>query len=233
MIDTHLVLIEGLPGSGKSTTAHILASEITNSGHNCQCFLEWDVNHPIPIGDDFALGKVIASSREREPGVLQQWQHIAQAVRSQEIVTVLESRFWQTSVMLMYIAGMPKDEVLASNQRVISAIQALKPVLIYFAIDDAKMFTMRTIQLKEEEWQRSGNPGGWAQHLYDAFDEQPWLAQRGLSGLEGMLAFWEEWAQVSEELYARLPFPKITIRNPHEDWPAAMKQMRDFLSLAA
>jgi thymidylate kinase len=231
MIDTHLVLIEGLPGSGKSTTAYKLAAEITNSGHHCQCFLEWDAGHPIPIGDDFALGKVIASSREREPSMLQQWQHIAQAARSQEMVTVMESRFWQTSVMLMYIAGMPKEEVLASNQRVICAIQALKPVLIYFAIDDPRMFAMRTIQLKEEEWQRSGNPGGWAQHLYDAFDTQSWLAQRGLSGLEGMLAFWEEWAQVSDELYARLPFPKMTIRNPQEDWSVAMQRMRDFLSL--
>jgi thymidylate kinase len=231
MIDTHLVLIEGLPGSGKSTTAQKLAADITNSGNSCQCFLEWDVDHPIPIGDDFALGKVIASSREREPSMLQQWQHIAQAARSQELVTVLESRFWQTSVMLMYIAGMPKEEVLASNQRVITAIQDLKPVLIYFAIDDPKMFAKRTIQLKDEEWQRQGIPGSWAQHIYDAVDPQPWLTRRGLKGLEGILAFWEEWAQVSDELYARLPFPKIKIRNPHVDWAKAMKQMQDFLSL--
>jgi thymidylate kinase len=231
MIDTHLVLIEGLPGSGKSTTAQKLAAEITNAGKSCQCFLEWDADHPIPIGDDFALGKVIASSREREPGVLQQWQQIAQAARSQELVTVLESRFWQTSVMLMYIAGMPKEDVLASNQRVITAIQSLKPVLVYFAIDDPKAFARRTIQLKEEEWKRSGFPGSWAQHLFDAVDSQPWLTQRGLNGLEGMLALWEEWAQVSDELYARLPFPKIKIRNPQDDWAKAMKQMRDFLGL--
>jgi thymidylate kinase len=231
MIDTRLVLIEGLPGSGKSTTAQKLAEEITNTGNSCQCFLEWDVDHPIPIGDDFNLDKVITSSREREPSMLQQWQQIAQAARSQELVTVLESRFWQTSVMLMYIAGMPKEDVLASNRRVISAIQALKPILIYFAIDDPKMFAKRTIQLKEEEWQRSGFPGSWAQHLFDAFDSQPWMTQRGLSGLEGMLALWEEWAQVSEELYARLPFPKIMIRDPHEDWAKTMKQMRDFLGL--
>jgi DNA polymerase III delta prime subunit len=231
MIDTHLVLIEGLPGSGKSTTAQKLAEEITNSGKSCQCFLEWDIDHPIPIGDDFNLGKVIASSRKREPSVLQQWQQLVQATRSQKLVTVLESRFWQTSVMLMYIAGLPKADVLASNQRVITAIQPLKPVLIYFAIDDPQIFAKRTVQLKEVEWQRSGIPGSWAQHLYDAVDSQPWMMQRRLTGLEGMLALWEEWAQVSDELYARLPFPKIMIRNPHEDWPAAMKQMRDFLGL--
>jgi hypothetical protein len=231
MMDTHLVLIEGLPGSGKSTTAVKLAEDLTYTGNACQCFLEWDVHHPIPIGDDFSLDKVIASSREREPNVLQQWEQLAQAARSQELVTVLESRFWQSSVMMMYIAGMSKEDVLASNQRVIRVIQPVKPVLIYFAIDDPKRFAMRTIQLKEEEWQRSGNPGSWAQHLFDAFDAQPWCTQRGLNGLEGMLALWEEWAQISDELYARLPFPKMTIRNPHEDWPKAMKQMQAFLGL--
>ena len=231
MIDTHLVLIEGLPGSGKSTTAQKLAAEISSSGKSCRCFLEWDVDHPIPIGDDLNLGKVIASSRERESSVLQQWQQFAQAAHTQELVTVLESRFWQTSVMLMYIAGLPKEDVLASNQRVIRAIQGLKPVLIYFAIDDPKTFARRTIQLKEEEWQRSGFPGSWAQHIFDAVDSQPWVTQRGLNGLEGMLVLWEEWAQVSRELYAGLPFPKVMIRNPHEDWAKAMHQMRNFLGL--
>ncbi len=34
-----------------------------------------------------------------------------------------------------------------------------------------------------------------------------------------------------ERLYAQLPFAKIKVRNPYQDWAAAMRQMRDFLGL--
>src|SRR5512136_1484860 len=101
MIETRLVLIEGPPGSGKTTSAQKLAAEISNSGKSCQCFLEWSPDNPIAIGDDLHLGQAIASVTTREADVLQQWQQFSQARQAEPLVTVMESRFWQTSVMLM------------------------------------------------------------------------------------------------------------------------------------
>jgi thymidylate kinase len=232
MIDTKLVLIEGPPGSGKTTTAQKLAAEISHSGKACQCFLEWGTDNPIAIGDDLHLGEVIASSVAREADILQQWQQFARARQAEEIVTVMESRFWQTSAMLMYAAGQPVERVLQSNRHIIEHIQELKPTLIYFVIDDLEAFTTRTIQTKEEEWRRAGLRGGWAQHIFEALDGQKWFTERGLTGLTGWFAFLEEWALVTEKLYDQLAFPKIKIRNPHQDWTSAMRQMRGFLGLA-
>jgi len=209
-----------------------MAAEISNSRKACQCFLEWSTDHPIPIGDDLHLGQAVASSIAREADVLHQWQQFAQARQSADLVTVMESRFWQTSVMLMYVAGHPVEGVLASNQRVIEAIQGLNPVLVYFAIDDPRAFAARMIRVKDEEWQRAGLEGSWAQHIYEAFDSQKWATDRGLTGLTGMLALLEEWAQVTEALYDRVPFQKIKVRNPHQDWTLAMQQMRGFSGLA-
>lgn len=83
--------------------------------------------------------------------MLRLWQQFAEAQQFTDRVTVMESRFWQTSVMLMYAAGLTVEGVLASNQRVIEAIQGLKPVIIYFAIDDPRAFAARTMQIKDEE----------------------------------------------------------------------------------
>ena len=223
MIETKLVLIEGPPGSGKTTTAQRLAAEISDAGKACQCFLEWSTDNPIPIGDDLHLGQAVASSIAREADGLQQWQQFAQARQSADLVIVMESRFWQTSVMLMYVAGHPIEGVLESNQRVIEAIHGLNPVLIYFAIDDLRAFAARTIQVKEEEWRRASLEGSWAQHIYEAIDSQKWSMDRRLTGLKGTLALLEEWAVVTEELFDRVPFPKIKIRNPHQNWTLAMQ----------
>jgi DNA polymerase III delta prime subunit len=231
MIDTHLLLIEGPPGSGKSTTAEILAAEIVKTGKACQCFQEWHPDNPIAIGSDLDLEQVVSTAIAREGEVLRQWQQFALSSQTSEVVTVMESRFWQTSLMLMYAAGSPRENIIASSQRVIEAIQVLTPALIYFAMDDLRGLTTQTIEIKEAEWQRAGFPGTWAGHIYTALENQSWFKQRSLKGLEAYLTFLEEWAQVSEQLYDELPFPKVAIRNPYLDWSAAMEQMREFLGL--
>lgn len=231
MIDTKLILVEGPPGSGKTTTALKLAAEIANTGKACQCFWEWDPDNPIVIGDDLHLDQVIATAIAREDDVLQQWQQLVHRQRSQDTVTIIESRFWQTGVMLMYVAGHPLEGVLESNQRLITIIQELQTVLIYFAIDDLAGFTTRTIQSKEVDWQRGGLPGSWAEHIFVAFEGQPWSVAHGATGPDGMLALLEDWALVAERLYERVPFPKIKIRNPYQDWDLALAQVCRFLNL--
>jgi DNA polymerase III delta prime subunit len=231
MIETKLILIEGPPGSGKSTTAHILAHEIASSGTACQPYLEWSADHPIYIGDDLHLEQVTATSLARQANVVQQWQRFSQTRQTEPTVSIIESRFWQTGVMLLYAAGLSPEGVLESNQQVIKAIRGLNPVLIYFKIEPLSEFTLRMIEDKEAEWRRSGFPGTWVGHVYRAFDGQKWFTERGLSGLAGLLAFLEEWAGVAEKLYENLPFPKIQISNPHQDWRGAMGEMRRFLEL--
>jgi len=41
----------------------------------------------------------------------------------------------------------------------------------------------------------------------------------------------EDWALVAERLYERVPFPKIKIRNPYQNWDLALVQARSFLKL--
>ena len=232
MIDTKLILVEGPPGSGKTTTAGKLVAEIANAGKACQCFWEWDPNNPIVIGDDLHLDQVIATAIAREDDVLQQWQQLVDRQRGQDTVTIMESRFWQTGVMLMYVAGHPLEGVLESNQRLITIIRELQPVLIYFTIDDLRGFTRRTIESKEVDWQRSGLPGSWAEHIFTAFEGQPWSLAHGATGPDGMIALLEDWALVAERLYERVPFPKIKIRNPYRDWELALARACRFLGLA-
>jgi len=228
-IATKLILLEGPPGSGKTTTARKIAEWLDDGGFACQCFYEWSPDHPIPIGDDLHLGEVIRSSIDREGEVLQMWKRFSTDAETKDRITVMESRFWQTSLMLMYAAGSPLNSILESNRRVVNAIRALNPVLIYFAVDPLREFVQRTIQIKEAEWQAGQIPGTWAGHIFSAFEGLPWFQQRGLAGQEGFIQFLEDWFTVSNELFAQFPCRKLEIHNPHHDWSASMGTIQHFL----
>ena len=43
---TKLIIIEGLPGSGKSTTAHNVYEVLKNKGINTELYCEGNYNHP-------------------------------------------------------------------------------------------------------------------------------------------------------------------------------------------
>ncbi|MCH4835279.1 zeta toxin family protein [Bifidobacterium pseudolongum] len=57
-INTRLIIVEGLPGSGKSTTAAMVAAELEARGKDVVCVDEGAANHPADVGDydfpDFA-----------------------------------------------------------------------------------------------------------------------------------------------------------------------------------
>ncbi len=228
---TKLVLLEGLPGSGKTTTTRNLAAEIIKAGSACQTFWEWSDPHPIDIGDFEHAGEFIASSPMRREDLLRQWHRFALLQRDQELVTVMESRFWQTTAMLMYAGGCPAEDVLAYHQGVIAAIQDLQPVLIYFTASDVRVAMERTIRIKNEEWHQEGREESWAERIYAFFKPQKWFANRDPQDIHAMTAFFEEWSGLAEKLYAATPFPKIKIRDPYLDWGQAMQEMRKFLEL--
>ncbi len=174
----------------------------------------------------------MASSAARGEELLQQWLKFAQLQRDQDVVTVMESRFWQTTAMLMYAAGCPAEDVIEHNRRVIAAIRDLRPVLVYFTTSDVRAAMERTIQIKNAEWQQDQRGISWEERIFGFFKPQKWFANRSPHDLSEMIPFFEAWSGLAEELYNITTFPKIKIQNPSGDWNQTMRQIREFLGLS-
>lgn len=231
MINTKLILVEGPPGSGKTTTTRILTEDIAVAGLKCRGITEWQPDHPISIGDDLNLKEVVNSLLTKKNEILNKWEDFSRNHYTRKTIAVMESRFWQTGVMLMFAAGYPVEQVFQYSQQIIERIYRLNPVLIYLVIEDYQDFIDLMIPLKEQEWSQAGNPGTWIQHVYDAFNSQQWLKERNLKDLEGIMAFMEEWKIICENLYSQFPFPKIKIYDSYKNWDLSLTQIRKFLEL--
>src|SRR6185295_5519402 len=92
-----LVLVEGMPGSGKSTTAQWLAGELEHQGRPARWVYEGEVPHPVvdpPSG-------LLRDWKEIPGRHFAGWSRFAAAVRAEETVVVVESAFLQRSVAAM------------------------------------------------------------------------------------------------------------------------------------
>lgn len=231
MIDAKLILIEGVPCSGKSATAEHLMIDLSACGIPCNCFFEWAENNPIFIGKMEDLSEIIATTKSREQNVLQQWKNFTKRAKQQETVNIIESRFWQTDAMYLYLSGHSEHEISESNHRVISVLAELNPVLIYLAPKDIEQLHRQITKKKNEKWRESGREGSWKQWGNHVYERQQWFTTRLLNS-KAMARFFNEWASIADRLYERFPFRKIKIQDPQVDWEHTMGSIRDFLAIS-
>ena len=230
MIDTKLILIEGVPCSGKSTTAKKLMSVISACGIQCDCFLEWADNNPIFIGKMEDLSEIISTTKSREQNVLQQWKNFVRRAKQQEVVNIIESRFWQTDAMYLFLSGHSEFEVLERNQRIISVLAELNPVLIYLAPKDIEQLHVQIIKRKNKKWRESGREGSWEEWGNRVYERQKWFTNRLLDS-KAMAMFFREWASIADMLYESFPFQKIKVQDPHTDWEHTIGDIQDYLEI--
>ncbi len=228
MIETKLILIEGVPCSGKSTTAKTILSEVTTCGIKCHCFLEWGENNPINIGKMEDLAEIISTTKAREENIIQQWKSFTKRAKQQEAINIIESRFWQTDAMYLYLSGYSEQEIYKSNRRVISVITDLDPVLIYLAPINIEQLHIEIAKKRNEKWRESGRDGSWEEWGNSVYEQQKWFTDRSLNSMS-MARFFNEWALIAEKLYERFPYRKLRIQDPQINWEKTNRNIRNFI----
>jgi hypothetical protein len=93
MIDTNLICVDGLPGSGKSTTAQLLFIHLSRNGYNAEWFYEHQISHPIykyyDLGKAFGMSPL--ESKRAHERALRNWKRLANSLRRTGRITILES----------------------------------------------------------------------------------------------------------------------------------------------
>lgn len=212
MLNTKLILIEGLPGAGKSTTTKYLQNALNQQGFACRGYLEEDRPHPIDC-----LDFEIKSLPEK---VIPLWESFVEQASHGLTITILESRLWQSTGLYMYMSNIHEEDIVNFTHRVYELIRPLSPVLIHLDQDDTETALRRLYTLRGTEWM-------------DATLEEtlpyPWFQSRGYNDFTGWVKFFEAWKQVVSRLYGDWLGRKIKIMNPHDNWSNAHKQINLFL----
>ncbi len=212
MINTKLILIEGLPGAGKTTSSVHLGSFLKKQGIACRWYLEKDDHHPI----DCRTFKLKDLAQKLPP----LWSAFVEQTVQENIITIIESRLWQNTALFMFMNEHPTDEIVEVHQLVWKELAPLTPTLIFLYQDDIeialnRLYTVRSKDLIERDIQTTS--------------QYKWFQSRGLKDMEGWVRFFEEWQVVAEHLYCDWPFGKTKVINPQDDWDQAYQEIYHFL----
>ena len=211
-MNTRLILIEGLPGAGKSSATVYLGQTLEAQGIACRWYLEQDEGHPIDC-----VNLKLKDLQEKLPPL---WEAFVARARQGEAVTIMESRLWQNTALFMLMAEFPVEEIMQLHQRVWQALEPLSPVLLYLYQEDVEG-ALGCLCAARGEARMAAE--------FENTNRYPWFQRRGLFDLAGWVGFCGEWILVAEKLFEDWPYRKARIENPYEDWGRAYREMQRFL----
>jgi hypothetical protein len=212
MIDTKLILIEGIPGAGKTTCTEHIGTYLQQRGIECRWYFEEDDPHPIAC-----LEMKLQELAMKLPA---QWAGFVEQASREQAVTIIESRLWQNTALFMFMDEYPIDEIVECHQLVWKELKPLAPALIYLHQDDIekamkRLYTVRCKSIIKKD--------------LEATSHYKWFQRRDVQGIDGWVQFFGEWQAVAERLYNDWPYRKTKINNPHDDWGQAYQNMYGFL----
>ncbi|WP_198085348.1 hypothetical protein [Variovorax sp. E3] len=187
-----LVLIEGLPGTGKTTRARELCASALHEGRESRWYLEEAADHPVHPHVLSAL----KSHADYPSHCLRSWQRFAAEARSAGTLHILEGSAFQSTVRFM----MEQDcaDIDGYFEAFEETVRPLSPSFIYLRPEDAEAHSRATAVYRGAEWTRK----------VTAYIEQtPYARRRGLRGESGMHRFWADYAHLCDTLVSRLSMP--------------------------
>lgn len=194
---TNLIIVEGLPGSGKSTTAATIANELTKAGRKVVCFDEGDPNHPADYADydfpDFA---------DERAKILDKWRSFVES-HAEDTVYVFNCVFLQNPMCeTMMRFGMTTEQSRDYIREIARIIKPLHPIIIYIDQPDAGEAIGQVLDERGE---------GWLNAVIDYHTAQGYGKEHNLTGYEGYIACLNERRNRELEILRTLDLDCYTI----------------------
>ena len=219
MRDTGIILVEGMPGTGKSTVSQFISRQLHANGRASYWCHEERATHPVRLF--YEPGRHLSSSDYSEEAE-SRWQSYAHELLGQDQIAVLDAAILQNHVRSMLLFDCDRNAILDLVRRIERLLTALDPVLIYLKPDDVEGIFRNSVKTR-------------GQRLLDLWiqthEQFPYARRAQAGGYAGFIAFWEELGEVSDRIYERLTVAKLQQNIPSDDSGARYGRILDFLDL--
>ncbi len=191
-----LVLFEGVPGSGKTTTSRALAERYREEGREVGWALEEDREHPF-FGQEFRRSHRSHGFPRR---CLDAWEQVASACA--EHPWVLEGVACQSTVRFMFEQELPEWEIDAYWDDFVAIVRPADPLLVHLLPGDVKSFICgHTKTVRSDVWDKIST------HVLST----PVGRRLDAGGSDTPVDFWVRYSELCERLIDRSDLPTLVV----------------------
>ncbi|GIU86018.1 MAG: hypothetical protein KatS3mg009_0533 [Acidimicrobiia bacterium] len=199
MAPPRLVLVEGLPGSGKTAAAQRMCARLRDRGIDTRWFPESAPDHPVL--------PVTIRGRNRSPDYpelcLDAWASFVR--RMGDATWVLEGCALQSTVRFMFEQALPEPEIVRYWEWFESIVRPVGTALVYLRPDDPeRLLREHTIPGRSREWYAS---------VWRHIASTPGGRRYRHQGVDGFVAFWLRYGELCDRLVAASRLRVQTIRD--------------------
>ncbi len=224
-IRPRLIFVDGLPGSGKSTTAQRLCFHLQRLGRPARWFFEHELGHPVFDDEQVRLARARGPAEPNRIFDRALAGYAALAGRPPGGAgepLILESTLFQTTVGTQLLMDLPAGEGERHFFQAVGILRPLEPALICFRPPDVGR-ALHRIAEKRGSW--------FAEFLIAHLGDTPRGRRLGLADFAGVLEFFTAYRARCDDLFARFPGPRLAVDNGAGDWPRHLRAITDFLGL--
>jgi hypothetical protein len=212
-----LVLVDGLPGCGKSTTAQFLALKLERARRSARWHYEEEANHPV-FAHPFSSSTWRGYFEDRLGG----WAAFAAEVKAGVEVRILESALLQAPIMTLLRADVDVNIILLYLARVQDVLRPLDPMVVHLRHPRPEQTVADVGRQRGFRWQ-SG-------HI-QRFEASEYARARGLAGLPGLLTYWRDHAALCDRALAASPLRALVVDVSVGAWDERRRRILDALSV--
>jgi thymidylate kinase len=230
MRKSRLVFVEGLPGSGKSTTARYIGSRLQRAHAAVRLFAEVEPDHPLNVGGPLhpagaTTGEELFQCYTVEAYVaesLERWRAFVGRASAVEAVNVLDSYPYQNASRVLLQMDSSLDVIRRHARAVEDLARPLTPVVVYIeSTPNPEALTALTRARGE----------AWTAYAIEVLTSCPYARHRELSGAAGATAMLSAYHEVVQLLLRASTLPRLELDACAGNWPGCYQRIDDFLAL--
>lgn len=227
MINTRLIIFEGIMGSGKSTLTVFVSQQLRKNRIKQKRVMEADgAKHLTTVLltlPDWKKPWLTLSSDAYIQLCQKSWDCFVCNTQQDGITYVYDGQFWHGDFTVLMMMDTPKTRLIDYAQRLEQTIQSMNPVFVYLYQNPVEEALERIAYARGK---------GWVNHQLRWKMESPYCQRRAYSGRDGWIQMYQDYRVITDELYERLQMPKMAIDISGQKWLEYQEKVLEFLGLS-
>lgn len=225
-LSNRLIIVEGIMGSGKSTTMRFIARSLEGSGRAALPLHERTDPHPVRATDE--LEHWFEPWRDTTPQhlaarALARWAAFVEATLEDSATPVMDGQLFHGDLTHLLLMDADASLIFDFVKALAAIIAPLNPFIFYLWQKDVEQAVRAVCTERGPEW---------VNYQINWKLAGPYCVRNRYRGLEGLISLYRDYRHITDDLFDQLPLAKLAIENSSRNWPAYESQILNALQLS-